>query len=123
MPILENSHKRVSNDNKTSIKRLAEAIAGIAPQKRSTTSAILKRATTNTLMLDVKYEIFDRFEDIFHTKLEMQPEMTEAMKINHLYAYLRKEALQTIHNINATNKRTLEDVLKVFCRRYVKLES
>ena len=45
--------------------------------------------------------------------------MTEAMKINHL----RKEALQTFRSISALNKKTLDDVLIVFRRKYVKPES
>ena len=54
---------------------------------------------------------------------KMQPEMTEAMKINHFYAHLRKEARQTFRNISASNKKTLNDVLLVFRRKYVKPES
>ena len=46
--------------------------------------------------------------------LKLQPEMTEAMKINHFHAHLRKEALQTFRKKSATNKKTLDDVLIVF---------
>ena len=49
--------------------------------------------------------------------------MTEAMKINHFHAHLRKEALQTFKKISASNKKTLEDVLNVFRRKYFKPES
>ena len=55
--------------------------------------------------------------------LKMQPEMTEAMKIYHFHAHLRKEALQTFRNISALNKKTLDDFLIVFRRKYVKPES
>ena len=55
--------------------------------------------------------------------LKMQPEMTEAMKINHFHAHLRKKALQTFRNISAVNKKTLDEVLIVFRRKYVKPES
>ena len=55
--------------------------------------------------------------------IKMQPEMTEAMKFNHFHAHLRKEALQTFRNISALNKKTLDDVLFVFRRKYVKPES
>ena len=55
--------------------------------------------------------------------LKMQPEMTEAMKYNHFHAHLRKEALETFRNISASNKKTLDDVLIVFRRKYVKPES
>ena len=55
--------------------------------------------------------------------LKMQPEMTEAMKINHFHAHSRKEALQTFRKISASNKKTLDDVLIVFRRKYVKPKS
>ena len=55
--------------------------------------------------------------------LKMQPKMTEVMKNNHFHAHLRKEALQTFRKISASNKNTLEDVLIVFRRKYVKPES
>ena len=49
--------------------------------------------------------------------------MTEVMKINHFHAQLRKEALQRFKNISASNKKTPDDVLIVFRRKYVKPES
>ena len=63
------------------------------------------------------------FEDFFHTMLKMQPEMTDAMKINHFHAHSRKEALQTFRNNIATIKKSLENVLLAFRRKYDKLES
>ena len=55
--------------------------------------------------------------------LKMQPEMTEAMKLNQFHAHSGKEALQTFRNISASNKKTLDDVLTVFRRNYVKPKS
>ena len=55
--------------------------------------------------------------------LKMQPEMTKAMKINHFHAHLQKEALQTFRNMSASNMKTLDDLLLVFRRKYVKPES
>ena len=75
---------------------------------------MLKPVSTNSLIFDGKIEKFELFEDLFHTMLKMQPEVTEAMKINHFHAHLRKEALQTFRNISAINKQTLDDVLIVF---------
>ena len=49
--------------------------------------------------------------------------MTEQMKINHFHSLLREGALQTFRNINSTNRQTLEDVLVIFRRKYVKPES
>ena len=45
------------------------------------------------------------------------------MKINHFHAHLRKDALQTFRIISASNKKTLDDVLIVFRRKYVKPET
>ena len=70
-----------------------------------------------------KNEKFEYFEDLFHTILRMQPNLTEDMKINHFHAHLRNLALKTFLNIQRTPTTTLEDVLKVFCRKYVKPES
>ena len=70
-----------------------------------------------------KNEKFELFEDLFHTMLKMQPEMTEAMKINQFHAHLWKEALQTFRKISASNKKTLDDVLIVIQGKYVKPES
>ena len=49
--------------------------------------------------------------------------MTEAMKVNQFHADLQKEALQTLKNVSAANKKSLYDVLIVFRRKYVKPES
>ena len=45
------------------------------------------------------------------------------MKINHFLSLLRKNALQTFRNISTANRKTLEDVLVIFRRKYVKPES
>ena len=60
---------------------------------------------------------------MFHTTLRMQPNLTEEMKINHFHAHLRGLALKTFKNIQRTPSTTLEDILKVFRRKYVKSES
>ena len=70
-----------------------------------------------------KNEKFEYFEDLFHTTLRMQPNLTKAMKINHFHAHLRGLALKTFKNIQRTPNTTLEDILKVFRRKYVKSES
>ena len=54
---------------------------------------------------------------------EMQPEMTEALKTNHLHSILRKETLQTFRDNTANKKRTLEDVLFIFQRKYTRPQS
>ena len=123
LPVVEQTPRNQNLDANNSINRLADAIAGIATQQRPQAATMLKPVSTNTLIFDGKNEKFELFEDLFHTMLKMQPEMTEAMKINNFHAHLRKEALQTFRNINALNKKTLNDVLIVFRRKYVKPES
>ena len=123
LPVVEKTPRTQNLDANNSINRLADAIAGIATQQRPQAATMLKPVSTNTLIFDGKNEKFELFEDLFHTMLKMQPEMTEAMKINHFHAHLRKEALQTFRNISALNRKTLDDVLIVFRRKYVKPES
>ena len=121
--MVEQTPKNQNLDANNSINRLADSIAGIAKQQRPQTATMLKPVSSNTLIFDGRNEKFELFEDLFHTMLKMQPEVTEALKINHFHAHLRKEALQTIRNISASNKKTLDNVLIVFRRKYVKPES
>ena len=121
--MVEQTPRNQNLDANISFNRLADAITGIATRQRPQAATMLKPVSTNTLFFDGKNEKFELFEDLFHTMLKMQPEMTEAMKSNHFHAHLRKEAPQTFRNISASNKKTLDDVLIVFRRIYVKPES
>ena len=123
LPVVEQTPRNQNSDANISINRLAEAITGIATQQRPQAATMLKPVSTNTLIFDGKNKKFELFENLFHTMLKMQPEMTEATKTNHFHPHLRKEALQTFRNISASNKKTLDDVLIVFRRKYVKPES
>ena len=123
LPVVEQTPANQNLDANNSINRLADAIAGITTQQRPQAATMLKPVSTNTLIFDGKIEKFELFEDLFHTMLKMQPEMTEAIKINHFHAHLRKDTLQTFRNISAVNKKTLDDVLIVFRRKHVKPES
>ena len=124
LPMVEQTPRNQNSEANSSINRLADAIAGIATQQRPQAATMcLELVFTNTLISDGKNEKFELFEDLFHTMFKMQPEMTEAMKIIHFHAHLRKEALQTFKNISALNKKTLDDVLIVFRRKNVKPES
>ena len=114
LPVVEQTPRNQNSDTNISINRLADAIAGIVTQQRSQAGTMLKPVSTNTLFFDGKNEKFELIEDLFPTMLKMQPEMTEAMKINHFHAHLRKEALQTFRNTGASNKKTIDDVLIVF---------
>ena len=104
------------------INRLAEVLVGM--NNRSSAQTLMVRpVSTTTLTFDGKSEKFELFEDLFHTMIKMQPDMTETMKINNFHSLLRKNALQTFRNINTANRQTLEDILAVFRRKYVKPES
>ena len=102
------------------INRLADVLVNLQNKPQSMT---IRPVTTNPMTFDGKTEKFELFEDLFHTMIKMQPAMTEQMKINHFHSLLRKGALQTFRNINSTNRQTLEDVLVIFRRKYVKPES
>ena len=104
------------------ITRLAEVLTTM--QNRPTAQQLtIRPVNSNTMTFDGKSEKFELFEDLFHTMIKMQPEMTEQMKINHFHSLLRKNALQTFRNISSSNRQTLEDVLVIFRRKYVKPES
>ena len=104
------------------INRLEDVIMGMNTKQPSQT-LMVRPVSTTTLTFDGQSEKFELFEDLFHTMIKMQPDMTETMKINHFHSLLRKNALQTFRNINSTNRQTLEDILAVFRRKYVKPES
>ena len=104
------------------ITRLADVLTTM--QNRPTAQQLtIRPVNSNTMTFDGKSEKFEQFEDLFHTMIKMQPEMTEQMKINHFHSLLRKNALQTFRNISSSNRQTLEDVLVIFRRKYVKPES
>ena len=77
------------------INRLADILLGIN-KRPSTQTLTVRNVSSTTVTFDEKSEKFELFEDLFHTMIKMQPEMTEAMKINHFHSLLRKNALQTI---------------------------
>ena len=102
------------------INRLADVLVNLQNKPQSMT---IRPVTTNPLTFDGKTEKFELFEDLFHTRIKMQPAMTEQMKTNHFHSLLRKGARQTFRNINSINRQTLEDVLVIFRRKYAKPES
>ena len=100
--------------------RLADVLVNLQNKPQTMT---IRPVQTTPMTFDGKSEKFELFEDLFHTMIKMQPAMTEQMKINHFHSLLRKGALQTFRNINSINRQTLEDVLVIFRRKYVKPES
>ena len=104
------------------VNQIAIAIEKLA-NKNSQPSLFHPKNTLTFNGKNEKNEKFEYFEDLFHTTLRMQPNLTEDMKINHFHAHLRGLALKTFKNIQRTPTTTLEDILKVFRRKYVKPES
>ena len=117
------AHERIATAaDPDPITRLADVLTTM--QNRPTAQQLtIRPVNSNTMTFDGKSEKVELFEDLFHTMIKMQPEMTEQMKINHFHSLLRKNALQTFRNINTTNRQTLEDLLVIFRRKYVKPES
>ena len=118
-----NKHQKIRSQTQKIPLIVVYAITGMATEQRPYAVKLPKPVSTNKIVFDRKNKKIELFEDLSHTMLKMQPEMTEAMTINHFHAHLRKEALQTFRNIIASNKKTLIDVLIVFRRRYVKPKS
>ena len=80
----------------------------------------------NTLTFNGKHEKNQKFkylEDLFHTTLRMQTNLTEDKKTNHFHPHFTGLALKTIENIQRTPTTTLEVILNVFRRKYVKPKS
>ena len=102
------------------LNRLADVLVNLQIKPQTMT---IRPVQTTPMTFDGKSEKLELFEDLFHTMIKMQPAMTEQMKINHFHSLLRKGALQTFRNINSINRQTLEDVLVIFRRKYVKPES
>ena len=110
------------NIQQNPVNQIAMAIEKLA--SRNTQPSLFQPKNTLTFNGKLeKNEKFEYFEDLFHTTLRMQPSLTEEMKINLFHAYLRGLALKTFKNIQRTPTTTLEDILAVFRRKYVKPES
>ena len=104
------------------INRLADILTSMQNQPTAQ-QLIIRSVNSNTMTFGGKSEKFELFEDLFHTMIKMQPEMSEQMKINHFHPLLRKIALHTFRNISTANRQTLEDVLVNFRQKYVMPES
>ena len=105
------------------VNQIAQAIEKLANKNPQQSLFHLKNTMTFNGKNE-KNEKFEYFEDLFHTTLRMQPNLTEELKINHFHAHLRGLTLKTFKNIQRTPSTTLEeDILKFFRKKYVKPES
>ena len=72
------------------ITRLGEVLVSMN-NRPSAQTLLVRPVSTTTLTFDGKSEKFELFEDLFHIMTKMQPDMTEAMKINHFHSLLQKK--------------------------------
>ena len=91
-PVLSNNRDVPSETPIDPINRLADVIMG-TNNKPSPQALMVRPVGTTTLTFDGKSKKFELFQDLFHTMIKMQPDMTEAIKINHFHSLLRKNAL------------------------------
>ena len=109
-------------DSNNSTNRVVEAIAGIATQERPQEATMLKPVSTNTLIFDGKNRKFELFEETYLTQCSKCDQKRQKQK-KPQSCHLRKEALKTFKNISASNRKSPDDVLNVFPRKYVQPES
>ena len=92
------------NTSSDPINRLAEVLVGM--NNRSSVQTLMVRpVSTTTLTFDGKSEKFELFEDLFHTMIKMQPDMTETMKkIIFIFCYERTLYKLFVTSIRQTGK-------------------
>ena len=104
------AHERIATAaDPDPITRLADVLTTMQ-NRPSAQQLTIRPVNSNTMTFDGKSEKFELFEDLFHTMIKMQPEMTEQMKINHFHSLLRKNALQTF----STSIRQIAKPLKTY---------
>ena len=72
---------------------------------------------------DGKSEKFELFEDLFHTSLKINIQLSEDNRINYFHSLMRGDAPQSFKNINGPTRKNLGEILAVFRRKYVKPQS
>ena len=87
------------------------------------TSKLPKSLTTTMPTFDGNSEKFGLFEDLFQTSVKIHNQLTEEDKIYYFHSLMRGDALQTFKNITSPNRENLGEILTVFRRKYVKLQS
>ena len=108
LPIVEQTPRNQNSDVNNSISRLVNAIAGKATQQRPQAASMLIPVSTNTKYFDGKNQQFELFADLIHTVLEMQPDMTENMKVNHFHAHHGKKHFKHLEiKVQETKKTSM----------------
>ena len=103
--------------------RLADVLNSLQNWPATQQQFTIRPVNTTTRTLDGKSETFELLEDLFHTMIKMQPELSEQMKLNHFHSLVRKRALQTFRNINTSHIQTPKFVVVIFLQKHVKPES
>ena len=99
---------------------LADVLTSLQNQPSAQQQLTIRPINSNTWIFDGKNDKVMRFEYLFHTMIKMKQEMSKHMNNIHFLLLLRKEAQLTFRDINTSNRQTLEDVLIIFRRKYVK---
>ena len=86
-------------------------------------SKLPKSLTTTKPTFDGNSEKFELFEDLFQTSLKIHKQLTQEDKINYLHSLIRGDALLTFKNITNPHRENLGEILTVFRRKHVKLQS
>ena len=86
-------------------------------------SKLPKSLTTTMPTFDGKSEKFELFEDFFQTSLKNHNQLTQEDKIKYFHSLKRGDALQIFKSITTSNRENLGEILTVFRRKYVKLQS
>ena len=92
------------------IGRLADVLTSM--QNRPAAQQLtIRPVNSNTMTFDGKSENFELFEDLFHTMIKMQPEMSEQMKINQFHSFLREK---TLCKHSGTSVRLIDKLLRTY---------
>ena len=88
-PLLDTTIPALARTAPVAESALAEVLTGI--QSRPTAQELIIRTVkSKTMTFDGRSEKFELFEDLFHTMIKVQAEMSEQMRINHFHSLLRK---------------------------------
>ena len=123
LPLVEQTPRNQKSDSNYSINRQVEAIAGIATQQQLQATTMLRPVTTNTIIFIGENEKFELFVHPFHTMTESYQKGEKNCELTTFMLIHGKKALQTFGNKSASNTKTLDDLLIVLQRKYVKPES
>ena len=119
LPVQEATAQSTSADP---INHLEEVLADMN-NKLSAQTLMVRPVNNHTDFFRSDVLKIQLLEDVSHTMRKMQPNMAESKRKIRFHSLLRKNAQQIFPSINRANSQTLEDLVAVFLRKYVKPES